>query len=232
MPSILALDSSTAACSVALWRDGGVAARRFEILGRGHAENLLPMIEMVMAEGGQVPEDLDLVAVTTGPGAFTGLRLGLATARGLAVALGIPCFGCTTMETMAAAVQAAAGEAIVTVLDSKRGDFYVQAFDAAGAALLAAAVATPDGLAAMLAEAVPERRCVLAGDVQEAAAGLLEAAGWRLRLSEARAPDAAVLAGLAARRFRSGPFSPGMPAPLYLRPADATPAKRGGRIRE
>ncbi|MEK9754465.1 MAG: tRNA (adenosine(37)-N6)-threonylcarbamoyltransferase complex dimerization subunit type 1 TsaB, partial [Rhodospirillaceae bacterium] len=129
-PTILAIDTSTAACSVALWRDGAVVAARLEMLGRGHAENLMPMADVVLEEAGVAAEALTLVAVTTGPGAFTGLRLGLAAARGLTLALGVPCAGFTTTETLAAAVAAEAGEAIVAALDSKRGDFYVQVFDA------------------------------------------------------------------------------------------------------
>jgi tRNA threonylcarbamoyladenosine biosynthesis protein TsaB len=232
MQTVLAIDTSTAACSAALWRDGAVRARRYEVLGRGHAENLLAMIDDVNSDAGVVPDALTLIAVTTGPGAFTGIRLGLATARGLALALGIPCAGFTTTETMAAAVRAGPGEAVVAVLDSKRGDFYVQVFDGSGQALSEAAVASADGLADAVARAVPAGAgCVLAGDVQKEAARIIEAAGLKVRTSEILTPDAGVLAGLAAGRGQAG-AALARPAPLYLRPADATPAKRGGRIRE
>ena len=232
MQTVLAIDTSTAACSAALWQGGAVRARRYEVLGRGHAENLMAMIDDVNREAGVAPDALTLIAVTTGPGAFTGIRLGLATARGLALALGIPCAGFTTTETMAAAVRAEPGEAVVAVLDSKRGDFYVQVFDGEGQALSAAAVASAEGLAGIVAAAVPAGAgCVLAGDVQEDAAKIIASAGFRVRPSEVVTPDAGVLAGLAAGRGEAG-AAPARPAPLYLRPADATPAKRGGRIRE
>ena len=98
MPTILAMDTSTAACSVALWRDGGVVASRFEVIERGHAEYLVPMIEAVMAEADERPADIDLIAVSIGPGAFTGIRLGLATARAMALAQDIPCIGILIMS--------------------------------------------------------------------------------------------------------------------------------------
>lgn len=239
MPTILALDTSTAACSAALWRDGAVVAGRFEILHRGHAENLMPMIDTVMAEAGAVPADLALVAVTVGPGAFTGLRLGLAAARGLALALGLPCLGLTTTETMAAALAGAAtagsdaDEIIVAALDSKRGDFYVQVFDDAGSPLCPATIAAPETLAETVAAADPGegRRCVLAGDSQPAVAARLARAGRRVRETDVVQPDARVLAALAAARWHPGDPLPVAPRPLYLRRPDATPAADGGRIK-
>ncbi|MCH7931874.1 MAG: tRNA (adenosine(37)-N6)-threonylcarbamoyltransferase complex dimerization subunit type 1 TsaB, partial [Proteobacteria bacterium] len=93
--NVLALDTATAACSVALWSDGTVLAQRFATMARGHAEALMPMVEAVMAEAGLAFADLDLVATTVGPGTFTGLRVGLAAARGLALAGGLPIVGVT-----------------------------------------------------------------------------------------------------------------------------------------
>ena len=90
---ILAFDTATSACSAALWEDGRVGARRFETMTRGHAEALVPMIADVMDEAGTNFPRLDLIAVTVGPGAFTGLRIGLAAARGMALAAAVPCLG-------------------------------------------------------------------------------------------------------------------------------------------
>jgi len=232
MSTVLALDTATAACSVAVWRAGAVVAGRFEILHRGHAENLMPMIEAVMREAEIEPDALDLIAVTIGPGAFTGLRIGLAAARGLALATGAACMGLTTTEVMAAAVaETESGAPIVAALDTKRGDYYVQVFDATGAAACEAAVVAADGLAAFVASgasAVAPMR--LAGDVQDALASALDAAGIETETTPVTAPDARVAARLAAGRW-----APGMtltpPAPLYLRRPDATPAADGGRIR-
>ncbi|RMD63862.1 MAG: tRNA (adenosine(37)-N6)-threonylcarbamoyltransferase complex dimerization subunit type 1 TsaB, partial [Alphaproteobacteria bacterium] len=104
---MLALDAAGAACSAALWRDGAVRARRFEVMSRGQAERLVPMIQDVMAAAGQAYAALDAVAVACGPGGFTGVRIALATARGLALAQHLPLVGVSSFEAVAAAVPAA-----------------------------------------------------------------------------------------------------------------------------
>ncbi len=104
--SILAMDTAGGACSAALWRNGQVVASRFELLRRGHAERLVPMIEAVMAEGAMAYADLDCLAVTLGPGGFTGVRIGLATARGLALACGRPLVGVSNFQVLATAAKA------------------------------------------------------------------------------------------------------------------------------
>ncbi|MBF0307713.1 MAG: tRNA (adenosine(37)-N6)-threonylcarbamoyltransferase complex dimerization subunit type 1 TsaB, partial [Alphaproteobacteria bacterium] len=96
----LGFDTSLQACSVALWRDGAVLARRSECMARGHAEALLPMIVAVMADGGAAWRDLTLIGVTVGPGTFTGIRIGLAAARGLGLAAGLPVAGVGTADAV------------------------------------------------------------------------------------------------------------------------------------
>ena len=86
MTLVLGLDSATEACSAAVLRNGAVVARRFETLQRGHAEHLMPLVREVMTVAGISFAELDLIATTIGPGGFTGLRIGLASARGLAIA--------------------------------------------------------------------------------------------------------------------------------------------------
>jgi tRNA threonylcarbamoyladenosine biosynthesis protein TsaB len=225
---ILAFDTATSACSAALWRDGAVRARRFSAMERGQAESLMPMLEAVLAAAGSTYGDLDLVAVTVGPGAFTGLRIGLAAARGLALATGVPCLGVTTLEAVAHGVAASERGAatLLVALDAKRADLYAQAFDGDMQPLADAVATLPGGLAALL----PPGPVVVAGDAAAAAAAALADGGREAVLSAAPGvPDAASVAALAAARWRPG-MGVAPPSPLYLRPPDAVlPQEGGGR---
>ena len=226
---VLALDTATSACSAALWEDGAVRARRLTITERGQSEALLPMVLEVLDEAGEDFAGLDLLAVTVGPGAFTGLRIGLAAARGMALAAGLPCLGVTTLEAVAHGVGAdeRAGAALLVALETKRADLYVQAFDDGLQPL-----GEPRAVAAeQIPALVPAGPLVVAGDAAAKAARALEAAGDRPTISTAPGvPDAAVVAALAAGRFRPG-RPPAPPRPLYLRPPDATLPRDGGRRR-
>src|SRR5882672_7664437 len=159
---ILALDSSGAACSTALWRHGAVVARRFQAMTRGHAEALMPMIVETMAEAGEALHGLGAVAVTVGPGAFTGIRIGLAAARGIGLAANIPIVGVTTFAAVAAAVSEAerAGRELLVLLDSKRGDVFVQQFSSARVATGSPAIFTVAAVLHRLASG----SFILAGD--------------------------------------------------------------------
>ncbi len=147
--SLLAFDCSGASCSAAVLVDGAVVASRFLEMARGQAEALVPMIAEVMAEAGIDFAALEAIATTVGPGSFTGLRIGLATARGLGLAAARPVVAVTSFE----AFQADRAPGTLTVLiDSRRGPLFVQAFDAAGAAAGAACALEPDAAVAFLAE--------------------------------------------------------------------------------
>lgn len=211
---ILALDSATSACSAALWRDGAVLARRFAQMERGQSEVLVPMVAEVMAEAGLAFGDLDLLAVTVGPGAFTGIRIGLSTARALALAAGKALAGIATPEAVAAAVPEAErqGRAVVVVLDSRREELWVQVFSSALEAQGPVRALTPLEVAALDLGAV-----VLAGDARDLVAPLMKDA---VLASSPGAPDAALVAVLAARHWPAGTALP--PEPLYLRDADVT----------
>src|SRR5262245_22034221 len=99
---ILAFDTAVGACSVAVWRDGETLAMSRQPMERGQAEHLVPAIADAMSAAGAGFEHLDRIAVTIGPGSFTGVRVALATARGLALAHKIPVIGVTTGEVLAA----------------------------------------------------------------------------------------------------------------------------------
>ena len=226
---ILGFDTATNACSAALWRNGRIVASRFEPMARGHAERLMPMILEVMAEAGDGFDDLDAIAVTNGPGAFTGLRIGLAAARGLALAGRLPCLAVTTLEAVAAAVPEAERRVgtLLVVLVAKRADVYAQAFAADLTPLGAPAALLPEALPALLAgDAGPVRGpVVVAGDAADRARQALTAARIESRSSAAAGlPDAAVVVALAAARWDPG-VAAAKPTPLYLRPPSTTARK-------
>lgn len=213
--NVLAFDCCTQACSAAVVAaDGRVLAHHAQAMGRGQAEVLLPMIQAVLAEAGLSWAEIGLVGVTVGPGTFTGLRIGLAAARGMAVAAGLPVAGVTTTETVAHAVPEAErrGRTLLVAIDGKRADVFVQAF---------AEDLTPMGEAAALMPGEVARLfpgpLLLAGD---GAGRLAEACPGAFMSSAETTPNAVVLAGLAARHYCEGRSL--SPAPLYLRPPDVT----------
>jgi len=231
---ILAIDTATTACSAAIWRDGEIAARRFEPMQRGQSEALMPMILEVQAEAGDQVANMDLIAVTVGPGAFTGLRIGLAAARGLALAAAIPCLGVTTTEAIAAAVpdEEATACPLLAAIESKRADLYVQAFHAGRKPADGPQAVDPDSLVDTCGGIIfPGSPLIVAGDASETAAQVLKSASVDCRLSAAAGvPDAATVAELAAARWQPGlEIEP--PRPVYLRPPDAVLPKDGGRLR-
>src|SRR5512143_758144 len=124
---ILAMDTAAGACSGALWSNAAVL-ECVRPMQRGHAEMLLPLLVSIMREAGCGFADLDLIAVTVGPGAFTGLRIGLAAARGIALASSRPCMGVTTLEAIAEAIEWSKlrDRPALTVLDDKRDGVYAQ----------------------------------------------------------------------------------------------------------
>ncbi len=238
-PVILALDAAGGACSVALWAGGQVVSRRFLAMARGQSERLVPMIGEVMAEWEGGFAALDAIAVTTGPGGFTGVRIGLATARGLALARRLPLIGVSSFEVAAAAATTGerAGRRLVALIDSKRKDVFLQSFDKA----LGPLDAPREVALAALAQALPAGPMVLAGDAAEAGLTVLRQAGREeVACADAAGPaDAALLAARAAWRLGEGGWKRGSRTqdgtaggtsaqPLYLRAPDVTPPKRQG----
>lgn len=226
-PTILALDCSAAACSVALWHDSAVVAHRFEVMTRGQAEALMPMVEAVMGLAALRYAELDLVAATVGPGSFTGLRIGLAAARGIALAAGIPVIGVTSFAAVAESVPPAvqAGRHLAVAIDDRRGGIYWQEFDEGRQPVADPAAVDGDQLPALLS-AWPEVPGLLV--VGDGAAVLARAVGTGLPLHVelalgAEPPDAVFVARLAAR-LQAEAATGLPPVPLYLRAAEARPS--------
>ncbi len=225
--NILALDTTTSACSVALLADE-IEVSRSVMMERGHAEALLPMVKDVLNEASRTFADIDSVAVTIGPGAFTGLRIGLAAARGMALAAGIPCVGVTSLEAVAEAIGFAErdGRALLVTLDSKRSDVFAQVFDAGGPPLGPPVAVSLDGLM----DIVPARPLLVAGTAAAAAVESLVQRGVdAVGANGTSCPHAKDVARVAARLMAAGEKTDQPPSPLYLRQPDTgapTPAPR------
>lgn len=216
MVNVLAIDTTTDACSVAVAGRAGCAERSV-ILGRKHAEALVPMIIEVMQEAGLGFQALELLAVTVGPGSFTGLRVGLATARGIAVATAVPCLGVTTFEAVftscADGLDGRAYDGVLIAMDTRRGDVYAQVFDGAGQPLSEPFVAPFEHLASRL----PTGSLAVAGDAAGVAARHLATPDRSADVLPVTHPLPRPLAALAARRWQAGMCPSDQPAPFYLR---------------
>lgn len=214
MAIILAADTALGACSVAVLDDDAVLAHCWVAMERGHAEALAPMVQQTMAAAGLGFARLDRLAVTTGPGTFTGQRVGLAFMRGLRVALAKPLTGITTLAAMAAAARAECGATVAAALhDARRDEVYLEVV---GQGDGTAPVLLPFAEAVAMLAAGPQD-LALAGTARAAAADALASRGLRPRLSTIFAPDACWVARLALAL----PPSAAPPQPLYLRPPDA-----------
>ena len=207
---VLALDTCLDACSVAVCGDGATLAVATLVMARGHQERLAPMVQQTIAAAGVSFDALGLVAVTVGPGSFTGLRVGLAFTKGLALALDIGCVGVGTLAALAAS-EAETGF-VAAAVDARRGQVYLQVF-IDGRAVMAPDALEPDVAAARLAELWTGGPAMLAGS----GAPMLQAVIPSARISTITAPDAAAVARIALRQ--RPPYPP--PRPLYLRAPDA-----------
>ncbi|GAB4519423.1 MAG: tRNA (adenosine(37)-N6)-threonylcarbamoyltransferase complex dimerization subunit type 1 TsaB [Roseibium sp.] len=218
---VLAIDTALANCAAAVLDDGDGSACFVacgEEIGRGHAERLMDMIGEVMAETSTPFTDLDRVAVTVGPGSFTGLRVGLAVARGFGLVLGKPVVGISTLAAIArSAAPRDGGGPLLVALTGKADEVYCQRFDASGMPVEEAGVHSVGELAATLPEGIR-----LAGSAAEKVAAACGISAERI-LSRRGFPgirDVAEL-GISADPARS------VPSPLYLRPPEATPQSKG-----
>lgn len=193
----LVIDTATPACSVALIRDGEVVARRHDVVGRGHAERLVPMIA-ALPNGGRADE----ILVDVGPGSFTGIRVGIAAARGLGLGWGVPVRGYSATAVLAAAAFARTGAAtLAVVLEGGHGEVFMQEFEA-----------TPFAAAQALASLPPEAARARLNGRQGVGAGMR----W-LGTDDDTLPDAA------DARLLPAAYRDLDPRPIYGRAPDAKP---------
>ena len=224
-PLILACDTTQGACSVALWR-GGLLAAQLAPMQKGHAEALMPMIETLFDESGIEIGALDRLAVTHGPGTFTGVRVGLSAMRGLALALAIPVKTFGTLAVMARACKTRIP--LIVAVDAKRDTFYTQSFTRDGAAHSDPQAISGEDVCALAATLMADDETADKIALCGSGADILMPASPMFSVVDAPSyPDAAVLAGMAAQDadWENLPAA----EPLYLRPPDATlpdPTKR------
>ncbi len=219
---VLAFDCAGSSCSAAILVGDAVLAQRFEARRRGQAERLLPLLQECLAEAGLDWADLGRLAVTRGPGSFTGVRVGLATARALALAGGLPLLAIDGFRLYAAMTAQVLSEAersertLAVAIDARRADVFVQCFDPQEHPLEAPQSLPPE----LVAERLPRGPLLLAGDGVEQILPALAGRDYQM-VEGTDAADSVALARLAATLPLPSADSP-PPAPLYLRPPDVT----------
>ncbi|MBV6656453.1 MAG: tRNA (adenosine(37)-N6)-threonylcarbamoyltransferase complex dimerization subunit type 1 TsaB [Devosiaceae bacterium] len=217
----LCIDTAGPACQAVVARGVHILSAQSEAMTRGHGEVLVPMVERALADAGHAYEDLDRIGVTIGPGSFTGLRVGLAAARGFSATLNIDVVGVGSLAALAWSdredLPNPAAQAVA--LDARNGLVYGQRFDATGNP-----VEDPDVMADLVFAASVSDGMRLVGPMQKVLAAVCSSAGKQVVLGEAGAvPTPQALAALTLEgnpRVRA--------QPLYLKAADAKPQKSAG----
>ncbi len=216
--AILSIDSCLQSCSAAILVDDVVQARRSEWREKGHVERLAPLVREVLDEADIAVCDLTRVVVTVGPGSFAGVRVGLAFARGLAIGHELPVVGVTTLEALISALPGDQGACRVALIDARRGQVYGQVFAASELKPVTEPfVLTPEQARLHLEESLAATEPVLTGTgVPFVFPERANDADWA-----GQQPDPVVIARIGMRKPR--PVE--APQAVYLRPADAKPAK-------
>jgi tRNA threonylcarbamoyladenosine biosynthesis protein TsaB len=228
-PAIVAIETATETVGVAVRTTRGVQAELTLTGRRRHVETLTPALQHLLAQLDLVPADLDVVAVDVGPGLFTGLRVGVAAAKGLAQSLGIGVIGATSLDILTAGAAASGLRGLVLAcVDARRGEVFAALHEVVSAgvspaARLGARLFAPEDLASALGGfgGVPVHAV---GDGAQRYAGELEAVpGVEAVTPSLSFPPPAALLDLALGRLSGGesPVGPGAVVPLYMREADA-----------
>lgn len=216
---VLAIDTALAACSAAMLDldRGGILAHASRAMDRGHAEALMPMLAEVMSEAKLEFAEIDRIAVTIGPGSFTGLRVGVAAARGLALAAGKPIVALTTLAAFAAPhIAADDTNPLLSAVDARNEQVYIQLVGQGGRTIIAPRLA---GLreAVRIATGTPTR--IVGSGAALIQAHWLAGVPSPLLVETTPAPDIDWVARLGAAAIETTAH----PKPLYLRDPDARP---------
>lgn len=208
MPLILGFDTSSAHVGAALFDGQTILAAAQEEMARGQAERLMPLLQEVLAQGGATWGDLQAIGVGVGPGNFTGVRISVATARGLALSLDLPAVGVSLLEAAAFGTPGP----VLACLHAPREQAYVLSSPQMAAQVPAHLIALAD-----VPTAWAEPGLICTGSAADSVADRLDATA-----APARFAPASAVARIAALRWQD---SPPRPAPLYLKPADAAPSR-------
>ncbi|HWA48158.1 MAG TPA: tRNA (adenosine(37)-N6)-threonylcarbamoyltransferase complex dimerization subunit type 1 TsaB [Dongiaceae bacterium] len=214
---LLAIDTAGAACSVALWAEGTVLAHEIAATQHGHAVALAPMLDRLAAATGIDFKALGAVAVSCGPGGFTGMRVGLATARALALAIGCPSIGIGSFQALAATAMRSGGHrgtSVLAVLDSRRDELFAAELDVTLATVGAPMLLLPEAIGAYCRD----RSLPLIADAELTQFAAPDFAGLTMLHANA---DALTVAELAATR----PDLHLPTEPIYVRPPDVSQPK-------
>ncbi|MGO4914045.1 tRNA (adenosine(37)-N6)-threonylcarbamoyltransferase complex dimerization subunit type 1 TsaB [Pseudogemmobacter sp. W21_MBD1_M6] len=201
---VLGFDTSAAHCAAALLKDGSLVASCVEEMSKGQAERLMPLLEDVLADAGIGWADLAAIGVGTGPGNFTGIRISVSAARGLALSLGVPAVGVSVFDALALDLP----QPVMASVDARRGQVYAQRIGGAG-------VSAPETALTSAFQGQPPATCV--GHDSAALATAIGGTGVPPLF-----PLAEAIARLAHLRFAT---ETKRPAPLYIRDADAAPPR-------
>lgn len=222
---ILALESSAFAASVAICEGEKLIAETFLNTGFTHSETLLPMVETILISAGLSMSNIDLIGVATGPGSFTGLRIGVSVAKGLAWAKDLPCAACSTLESMAWNASVLEGE-ICTAMDARRGQVYHARFRSDGRNVLRLtedqAISLEDLSRSLMEDTVPLQ--LVLGDGAQICFDALTGKGVPARLApqNLRVQSAWGVARVALEQFHKRSLITGEELkPLYLRLSQA-----------
>lgn len=217
---ILAIESATPAASVAIGEDGGLAAMAVQVDRRGHVGFLAGALQFCFARAGWKPADLDAVIVDVGPGLFTGIRAGIATAQGVAAAVGVPVIAATALDALA--YRAATGRRTIwPVVDARKGEVATAPYRPVPGGVVKEAepmLCRVDDFRGLLESSVED--VLLVGDWASLPAGMLRGL-HRVKTGRPRYPSAEILLDLAVQRAGRSGHPVGEVRPLYLRAPDA-----------
>jgi len=223
MPLILSLETATTNCSVALASDGKVVASRSINSGYSHSEKINVFIQEVIAQAGVTLKDLQAVAVSSGPGSYTGLRIGISKAKGLCYALDIPLIAVNTLDAMAQGFNAGKDELIVPMIDARRMEVYSAVYDSEKKRVSEIEAIVVDDQ--YYSNFRSEKKLVLAGDGADKCQALFQNES-SIIIQTSFVPQAEFMAELAEQKFQNSDIeNVALFEPFYLKEFVAGPKR-------